>query len=762
MVKTISELKAQSAEVKNASAIGENTATRVGQLFGDIVEHVEQYENTKDGKDASQDAQMQSLVSAEESRAKGEERGLQNQIHAEKIDRQTADTYLGNLIQQEISTRAEADENIRTALANETARAQAAEQELAAAQIYTSKIKDGAVTTPKIADGAVTYEKTDIIAQELGTNMTKVPSQKVVTDAIQKEETERKADIDGLTVALGSETIHREQADKAEESRAKGEERGLQNQIHAEEIDRKTADTYLGNLIQQETERAMAAEQANATAIDSVVDKDKEQDQKLSELDKKIPLKETDEEGFYLTNEVGDVIATYKDGKWIFASTIEEISLDNIIAAIQNLNQSFEHFDVLKETEEDGFAISNEYGEVVAKYINDKWYFGEIDSKTTNDIIKSIQNNLVSIEESGFAVCNEYGEVIAKYNNVWNFSGTSIGKKKNGCVNISHIDMNIGTKVILLGSNSVQNNKSFTFSGVINGTFNDISLGHGYKGYFLASWIDVTSTDIVVHNYTSTESVYTYPHGLTIENNIQVIITIGYKDKKIKIVSNGYSFEQDITRKYFGAALDVWVKSSSELKDCSMSWACPKLQNGVWIFGDSYYTLGDTKRWVTHLFNDGFINSIVVAHSGETDFGGLISLNNLLKIATPRCIVWGLGMNDHDISATEYNLNWKNVIDRVIAICKKKGIDLILATIPSAKQNSSTEGAAAGDAIHEAKNAHIKTLGIRYIDFAKAVGATSEGIWYDGMKEDTGVHPTEKGAIALYMQAVADAPEIMI
>lgn len=214
MAKTISELKAQSAEVKNASAIGENTATRVGQLFSDIVEHVEQYEINKDGKDASQDAQMQSLVSAEESRAKGEERGLQNQIHAEKIDRQNADTYLSNLIQQESSARETADENIRTALANETARAQAAEQELAAAQIYTAKIKDGAVTTPKIADGAVTYEKTDIIAQELGTNITKVPSQKVVTDAIQNEETERKADINGLAAALASESIQREQGDE--------------------------------------------------------------------------------------------------------------------------------------------------------------------------------------------------------------------------------------------------------------------------------------------------------------------------------------------------------------------------------------------------------------------------------------------------------------------------------------------------------------------------------------------------------------------
>lgn len=370
---------------------------------------------------------------------------------------------------------------------------------------------------------------------------------------------------------------------------------------------------------------------------------------------------------------------------------------------------------------------------------------------------------LKDTKEDGFAICNDKGEAIARYvGDKWVLSGSAIGKSQNGVVSVSHVDMTADSKVILLGSNSVQNNKNMAFSGIINGTFNGISLGHGYKGYYLASWIDVTSTDIIVHNYTSTEAIYTYPHGLTIENNIQVIITIGYKEKKVRVVSNGNSFEQDIALKYTGAALDVWVKSSTELKDCSMSWACPKLQNGVWIFGDSYYTLGDIKRWPTHLFNDGFVNSIVVAHSGETDFGGLTSLNTLLKVATPRCIVWGLGMNDHDISATEYNVNWKNVIDRVIAICKENGIDLILATIPSAKQDTSTEGAAAGDAIHEAKNTYIRTSGMKYIDFAKAVGATSEGVWFDGMKEDIGVHPTENGARALYMQAVADAPEILI
>ena len=44
MAKTIEQLKAQGAQVKNATVVGENTATRVGNLFTDIVEHVEQYE----------------------------------------------------------------------------------------------------------------------------------------------------------------------------------------------------------------------------------------------------------------------------------------------------------------------------------------------------------------------------------------------------------------------------------------------------------------------------------------------------------------------------------------------------------------------------------------------------------------------------------------------------------------------------------------------------------------------------------------------
>lgn len=88
MAKTIDDLKAQSAEVKNATVVGENTATRVGTLFTDIVEHVEQYE-------------------------------------AE----QTADTEANSLaINNEVQARAKADEQLNTAIVAEKERAEAAEE----------------------------------------------------------------------------------------------------------------------------------------------------------------------------------------------------------------------------------------------------------------------------------------------------------------------------------------------------------------------------------------------------------------------------------------------------------------------------------------------------------------------------------------------------------------------------------------------------------------------------------------------------------
>ena len=76
MAKTIEQLKAQGAEVKNATVVGENTAKRVGTLFNDIVEHMEDYEAKQAERDTQQDNTAASLVSAETDRAKAAEKEI--------------------------------------------------------------------------------------------------------------------------------------------------------------------------------------------------------------------------------------------------------------------------------------------------------------------------------------------------------------------------------------------------------------------------------------------------------------------------------------------------------------------------------------------------------------------------------------------------------------------------------------------------------------------------------------------------------------
>ena len=88
-------------------------------------------------------------------------------------------------------------------------------------------------------------------------------------------------------------------------------------------------------------------------------------------------------------------------------------------------------------------------------------------------------------------------------------------------------------------------------------------------------------------------------------------------------------------------------------------------------------------------------------------------------------------------------------IAQVEALCAANGIELIYGTIPSVPGQS-----------NEKKNEYVRGTGKRYIDFAKAVGASSSGVWYTGMLDEDNVHPTEAGAIALYHRAIADCPEL--
>ena len=214
MAKTISELKNQSIQVRDASAAGENTATRVGTVLNDIVGHIEDYENTQSSNNTTQDAKIESVktsLNTEIARAKTEESNLSNQIGTERTERQAAvskeetariqadnaektarqqadnaeqdarikadnaektarentDITLRTMIQMEVSDREKAvaaeaarakaaEEANAQAIAAEAARAKAAEEANATA---IEEEKAAIMGTDRIADGAITTEK---------------------------------------------------------------------------------------------------------------------------------------------------------------------------------------------------------------------------------------------------------------------------------------------------------------------------------------------------------------------------------------------------------------------------------------------------------------------------------------------------------------------------------------------------------------------------------------------------------------------------
>lgn len=126
MAKTIEQLKTQSAEVMNASVIGENTATRVGSLFNDIVEHVESYEAGQ----AQKDTEQSTSINEETNRATAAETTLSERIDQEVTERKAMDETIGVQLSNEIARAKEMELGISTKLNDEIERAQEAENNL--------------------------------------------------------------------------------------------------------------------------------------------------------------------------------------------------------------------------------------------------------------------------------------------------------------------------------------------------------------------------------------------------------------------------------------------------------------------------------------------------------------------------------------------------------------------------------------------------------------------------------------------------------
>ena len=336
-------------------------------------------------------------------------------------------------------------------------------------------------------------------------------------------------------------------------------------------------------------------------------------------------------------------------------------------------------------------------------------------------------------------------DVQAKLNQI----DTQQGIKKNGSF-IKRGNLSQGQS-LYFPKNSVSVKTYCTFSANIVGEFGTLQIGHGETEY-TAAYIKIDSTQITAYSKLSDEyTIKVFTHGLTVENNIQVLIDKEKStDLTITVSSNGksYSFSWP---SWYGNNGQPFVKvESGNLINCSFGWTSKGITSDIWAFGDSYFGVNGTIRWMAYLISEGHTNLIVNAYGGQGSVSAYEDLTNLFTIGTPKKILWCLGMNDVD-SSTAVNSNWLNTFNSVRSLCESNNIELILATIPTVPSR-----------INKYKNEIVRNSGYRYIDFDKAVGADeTTGAWYSDMLHTDGVHPSETGALALYNQAIADMPELL-
>lgn len=299
----------------------------------------------------------------------------------------------------------------------------------------------------------------------------------------------------------------------------------------------------------------------------------------------------------------------------------------------------------------------------------------------------------------------------------------------------------------ILENNNIMARKVFVLSGIIN-SFSSIEMGHGTKINSPSSWIVVDNINIKV--YSTPSQTVTLQHGLSIKNTIQITIEVGTNYRaKITLVSNGekYVTEQD----WDGNIGDIFVNSiDTELADCDISWACKNYSSLIWAYGDSYFGMTNNARWIAHLLSNGYgENMLIDGYPGRASNDAYNSLVTSLKHGKPKYILWAMGMNNPD-NDSSVNASWNEKFNAVKELCEENKITFIGCTIP----NTPTQ-------FNSYKNNIVRNSGARYIDFAKAVGAEHmNDSWYDGMLSSDKVHPTEKGAITLYLKALADFPEL--
>lgn len=275
-------------------------------------------------------------------------------------------------------------------------------------------------------------------------------------------------------------------------------------------------------------------------------------------------------------------------------------------------------------------------------------------------------------------------------------------------------------------------------SAIVIGTLEEVRLGQG-DGVYNGGYITVTNTSVIIGGVTTA-------HGLTLTNRTTIIMSRGGTDKVTIVTSAGEIFDIAIDSSMGGAAYIKNMGTSS--LDVELSFFAKNSFKKIWLIGDSYMAVANT-RWPYWIKEWGFENYMIDNLPGGGSVNLMPAFENDLAIGQPKIAVWGLGMNDGTDTTTANYASWVKYITKFITLCLSRNITPILTTIPSVPTIN-----------NESKNAWVRNSGLRYIDFAKAVNAQSDGTWDTGLIANDGVHPSEAGAKVLASRVLIDFPEI--
>lgn len=310
-------------------------------------------------------------------------------------------------------------------------------------------------------------------------------------------------------------------------------------------------------------------------------------------------------------------------------------------------------------------------------------------------------------------------------------------------------DLADGEALILNARTNVRKNEIISFYGDIEslGTL-EVGLSNSEDSVVRSAYVTVDKTSVTTcFNYSGE---VTEAHGLNIGENIVVTLANDGATLTVTVISNGDTYRKTVDYFRFALSNPYCKMYGGAAANCKLSWNAFDIKKRIWMFGDSYFSMTSNSRWMSYLHNDRYAdNALISSHAGANSKEAWTSFETLCGYGLPKMVVWCMGMNDgsDSVGAT----TWYTYRDRLIAFCEENNIVPVFATIPTVPTFN-----------HEEKNAWIRASGYRYIDFAKAVGADSSGVWFDGMLSADGVHPTVKGAKNLYGRFMADFPEITV